>query len=143
MFAENCMAAEFELVKSCGRPCLFTEYRVDRKSVPDGLFCAELREDDYGQGIACSAEPYVWVNFCGTLISKQPIEMTDHDSAGRPYRNLIQGVMTPPPEEIDGCGDAFFAWREAVDEDLMRTGIPMTAQKYMELQDRELQKLLS
>lgn len=143
MHSVNCEKEEFELVETCNQICLFTDSRIDRASARAGLFIYELREDDYGQGIPCSVEPQVVVNFGGTLLTRKPIEMTVKPGTGQPYRNLIRGVMPPPPDEDDGDNDAYFEWLEAIDEDLCRTGYEITVDEFQMLSDEALEKLFN
>lgn len=60
---------EFEIF---GQKALFTNMRLDRDSLPDGLYAYDLRD-------ACDGEPnelktFVAVNHWGTVIVKEPIE---------------------------------------------------------------------
>lgn len=64
---------DLELVMADDFPALFTCARVDRKIIPDGLYCYDVRHDDDCQGIACEIKSYVMVNHWGTLITKQEI----------------------------------------------------------------------
>lgn len=48
---------------------LFTSARIDRKTVPENLFCYDARHDDDCQGIACEIKPYVAVNHWGTILT--------------------------------------------------------------------------
>ena len=68
---------QFELVMADNIPALFFCGRIDRGSVPDGLFCYDVRHDDECQGIACEIKSHVLVNHWGTLITKQEIPLED------------------------------------------------------------------
>ena len=37
----------YDLVEVDGRVCLFSYMRLDRNSVPEGIFCYEVEEDVY------------------------------------------------------------------------------------------------
>lgn len=65
----------FELAMLDAYPVLFTDARVDRKTVPEDLFCYDVRHDDDGQGIACEVKPHVIVNHWGTILSREKIPM--------------------------------------------------------------------
>lgn len=65
----------FELVMMDEYPVLFTCARVDRSSVPENLYCYEVRHDDCCQGIVCEVKPHVAVNHWGTILSKTEIPL--------------------------------------------------------------------
>lgn len=70
----------FELAMLDEYPVLFTNARVDRKTVPEDLFCYDVRHDDEDQGIVCEVKPYVVVNHWGTILSKAEIPMEEDGS---------------------------------------------------------------
>lgn len=72
---ENANKEKFELVMIDDIPALFTCLRIDRNSIPEGLFGYDVRHDDSGQGIACEIAPFVLVNHWGTVITKQEIPL--------------------------------------------------------------------
>lgn len=49
--------------------------RIDRGTVPEGLYCYDVRHDDDGLGVACEVKPFVKVNHLGTILSKTEIPM--------------------------------------------------------------------
>ena len=67
----------FERVEIEGVEALFTNARLDRDTVPDGLYCYDVREAEGFSGIAATLEPFVAVNHWGTVLSKQPFPMED------------------------------------------------------------------
>lgn len=58
-------------------PVLFTCARVDRDTIPQDLFCYDVRHDDECQGIACEVKPFVKINHWGTIISKTEIPLEE------------------------------------------------------------------
>ncbi|MCI8595161.1 MAG: hypothetical protein HFF09_07930 [Oscillospiraceae bacterium] len=72
----------FEMVTVLGRPMLFTNNRIDRATVPDGMYLYEVRHDDYGRGEPCEIAKGILVNHWGTLITNRPIKLL----AGNAYR---------------------------------------------------------
>ncbi len=70
--AEN---ESFELVILDDVPVLFTNARIDRRSIPANNFCYDVRHDDDCCGIACEVKPFVLVNHWGTIISKQELPL--------------------------------------------------------------------
>lgn len=56
-----------------GYSALFTEERIDRASLPEGIYAYDIRNgegNDFG-----TIEPCVTVNHTGTILTRQPIEM--------------------------------------------------------------------
>lgn len=76
--AENANEINFESLEILGQTALFTCLRIDRKSVPDELYAYDLRHDDECQGNICEIKPFVMVNHWGTILCKEPIEMSDN-----------------------------------------------------------------
>ena len=74
---------QFELVELFGKPALFTEFRVARDTVQDGLYCYDLRGSDYDPGRPATVEPRVAVNHAGTVIMAEPV-----DFKGKDYRPI-------------------------------------------------------
>lgn len=58
-----------------GQEVLFSNGRIDRENLPDGLYCYDLREGD--SGYAATIEPSVAVNHLGSIITTQPIEFPE------------------------------------------------------------------
>ena len=73
----NVQDGDYELVMLDEFPVLFTNGRLDRKSIPEGLFCYDIRHDDECQGVACEVKPLVLVNHWGTILSKSEIPLED------------------------------------------------------------------
>lgn len=76
----------FSLVAVFGCPMLFSEMRIDNKTIPDGLYKYEVRHCDEDWGEPAEISEGVWVNFYGTLISKKPIEDWDQETNGSHYK---------------------------------------------------------
>lgn len=57
------------------RPALFTEYRIDRATVPEGVYRYELRhgDEDWGEPIELSRS--LMVNFYGTVLTREPFQL--------------------------------------------------------------------
>lgn len=52
---------------------LFSEMRIDRKSVPEHLYFYEVRHCDEDWAEPCEIQRGILVNFFGTLITKEPL----------------------------------------------------------------------
>ena len=68
-------------------PMIFTEARIDRSTVPAGLYLYEVRHDDDMQGDPCQIGKWILVNHWGSVISNQPIEL-EPSTNGNAYRDI-------------------------------------------------------
>lgn len=68
-------APRYQLAEIMGQEVLFSNGRIDRENLPDGLYCYDLREGDSGH--AATIEPSVAVNHFGSIIKTQPIEFPE------------------------------------------------------------------
>ena len=75
----NAATENYERVEVFGKDCLFTCARIDRSTVPEGMYAYDVRHDDDCQGIPCQIKPHVLVNHWGTIICAEPIEMEFED----------------------------------------------------------------
>lgn len=64
----------YERFEILGHDALFTCLRIDRKSLPDGLYAYDLRDCDDCSGDPAELRNFVLVNHWGTVITKEPIE---------------------------------------------------------------------
>ena len=60
-----------------GIPALFTDWRIDRNSVPEGLHLYEIRHTDEDWGHPCQLARGILVNFYGSLLTAAPISIPD------------------------------------------------------------------
>lgn len=67
----------FDLLELFGYTVLFTCMRVDRETIPKGLYVYDVRHDDDCSGKISEIKPHIIINHWGTIICKVPIEMTD------------------------------------------------------------------
>lgn len=66
----------FELCNLDGTPVAFTNSRLDRSTIPKGLYCYDVRDSDLCDGTCAElVEGHIWVNHWGTILSKTPFEM--------------------------------------------------------------------
>lgn len=68
---------EFEPISVRGIRCLFTDERIDRKTVPKNMYLYEVRHWDDDWGIPCEIATHVAVNFYGTIISNSRLPLND------------------------------------------------------------------
>lgn len=74
---DDFQSVELDIPNQEAIPAMFTDYRVDRNSIPKGLFAYDIRS--VGTEDFASIEPYVLVNYTGTVIVRQEIPMTEGD----------------------------------------------------------------
>ncbi|EOS69480.1 hypothetical protein C818_02261 [Lachnospiraceae bacterium MD308] len=60
----------YEKVEVFGEKAIFTDVRVERRSVPKGLYQYEVRHDDESFGYPVEIAKGILVNFYGTLLTK-------------------------------------------------------------------------
>ncbi len=68
---------DYERFEILSHDALFTCLRIDRKTLPEGLFAYDLRDCDDCSGDPAELRSFVLVNHWGTVITKEPIEGAD------------------------------------------------------------------
>ena len=88
----DAMEEHFEKALIDGREVLFTNIRIDRSTVPENLYCYDIREMDGFSGVAASVERYVWVNHWGTILLKEafPLENGRYEILGDDMEYLCE-----------------------------------------------------
>ena len=72
---ENAAEVNYSEVTILGNPALFSEWRIDRTTVPPGLYLYELRHEDEDWGTPCQVAKSILVNFYGTVLTTEPLEL--------------------------------------------------------------------
>ena len=85
-YEQNAMTESYEEVTVLDQPMLFTNSRIDRASVPKGLYVYDVQHDAECQGIPVQIADLILVNHWGTLISNSPIKLDTHPVLGKKYR---------------------------------------------------------
>ena len=67
---ENIGNETFESMTINDTHALFTDMRIDRNAVPEGLYAYDIRESDDGDRLA-TIEPTVMVNHGGTILTRK------------------------------------------------------------------------
>lgn len=70
----NIQDESFDSMTVNGIPALFTNFRIDRNVVPEGLYAYDIRESDDGRRFA-TIEPEVMVNHAGTILTREKLVM--------------------------------------------------------------------
>lgn len=65
----------FEEVEVFGKPALFTCLRIDRDTVPEGVYKYSIRHDDEGRGDACELARWIMVNHWGDILTLEEINL--------------------------------------------------------------------
>jgi demethoxyubiquinone hydroxylase (CLK1/Coq7/Cat5 family) len=73
----NAMDLDYAPVSLFDKPALFTNARIDRDTVPDGLYAYDIRHGDDGD--AATVEKAVRVNHMGTVITAEPLDFGEAD----------------------------------------------------------------
>lgn len=68
---------EYQQAEFYDVPALFSNGRVDRESLPEGIFCYDLRGADYDPGHPLTVEDYVAVNHAATILTAAPITIPE------------------------------------------------------------------
>ncbi len=71
---------EYQQAEFYDVPALFSNGRVDRESLPEGIFCYELRGADYDPGHPLTVEEHVTVNHAATILTAVPVTMPEQKS---------------------------------------------------------------
>lgn len=87
----NAMDASWEKVEVLGKEGLFTCLRIDRKTIPKGCYMYEVRHSDYDWCEPVEVALGVLVNFYGTLMTFEPLEL-------EPAENLDNAYVDIDPE---------------------------------------------
>lgn len=84
----NALNLEFDLFSVFEKTMLFTCLRVDRSTVPNGLYVYEIRDFDDPEAGPLEIAKWVTVNHMGTLITNDPLPLQP-DSTGNNARIYV------------------------------------------------------
>lgn len=68
---------EYQQAEFYDVPVLFSNGRVDRESLPEGIFCYDLRGAGYDPGHPLTVEDYVEINHAATILTAIPITIQE------------------------------------------------------------------
>ena len=68
---------KYQAVELFGKPALFSNGRIDRDKLPEGLYAYDLRGSDYDPGLPVTIQEHVVVNHAATVIAAAPIELPE------------------------------------------------------------------
>lgn len=75
---EKVIKSRYEVLKLFGKTVLFTDNRIRREDLPDGIYKYEVRHNDEGQDEICKISKSILVNFWGTILSKEKIDLEEN-----------------------------------------------------------------
>lgn len=87
---------KYQKVEVFEKPALFSNGRVDRSSLPDGLYAYDLRGSDYDPGDPITLENIVIVNHAATVITAEKIDLPESGRLmlGEDGLNFVGGEKT-------------------------------------------------
>lgn len=85
---------QYELAEIDQRVVLFTNMRLDRNTVPDGLHCYDVRDSDNLDGSMAEIKPHVMVNHWGTILSHEPFPLNEWGSYYPEEWGYLSDTMT-------------------------------------------------
>ena len=68
---------KYQQIELFGKPALFSNGRIDRDKLPEGLYVYDLRGSDYDPGMPVTLESHVTVNHAASVITAAPIELPE------------------------------------------------------------------
>lgn len=103
MSAVNAGEISYEGFSIFDREALFTNYRIDRSTVPEGLYAYDLRDECDGE--ICQLKSHVLVNQWGTILVREPfedaaegIEVTPEDYSYEGETLTLAEFLNPEPK---------------------------------------------
>lgn len=79
---------KFQVVTVFGEKMLFTNARVERSTVPKGLYLYEVRHSDENWGEPIQVAEWIRVNHWGTLLSAKSIKLEKSPVIDNSYRDI-------------------------------------------------------
>lgn len=104
------MPVKYDVVTVFDKPMLFTNERIKKEDVPEGLYRYEIRDTDENSGEMAQIKDWVMVSHWGTVLTKEPVEPRE-----------VEGRVFTTAEGIDMDG-----------EDYNFTGETCTVEEYLE-----------
>lgn len=71
----DALSERYEEITVLDKSALFTSGRIERSTVPDGLYMYEVRHDDDGNGDPVQIGKGIAVNHWGTILTREPIQL--------------------------------------------------------------------
>lgn len=104
---KNANEITYSQIMLFGKDALLSEERIDRATIPAGIYCYDIRHADSDWGAPASIEPRVLVNWYGSVLVKEAIPMKDTSDAYRDctLKDIVElGTETLLADWIDAKG---------------------------------------
>lgn len=90
------MGEKYQQIELFEKPALFSNGRIDRDKLPEGLYAYDLRGSDDAPGMPVTIQEQVVVNHAATVITAEAIDLTDAGSRylGEEGLNFTGGEQT-------------------------------------------------
>jgi hypothetical protein len=88
----------YEKVIVFGKEMFFTDWRVDRSTIPEGLYVYEVRHCDDNMFEPAEISEHIWLNYFGLLISREPLEEFNLERNGRHFWSIEYNGLRPKEE---------------------------------------------
>ena len=87
---------KYQVIELFEEPALYSNGRIDREKLPEGLYAYDLRGSDDDPGLPVTIQEHVVVNHAATVITATPIDLTDvgYLPLGEDGLNFLGGVQT-------------------------------------------------
>lgn len=87
---------KYQVIELFEEPALYSNGRIDRDKLPEGLYAYDLRGSDYDPGLPVTIQEHVVVNHAATVITATPIDLTDagYLPLGEDGLNFVGGEQT-------------------------------------------------
>ncbi len=69
---------QYQEIELFDKPGLFSNGRIARDNLPEGVYCYDLRGSDYDPGEPVCVEEQVVVNHAGSVLLTEPLELTEN-----------------------------------------------------------------
>lgn len=113
----NAMEIDYEEIRLLNRTMLFTHGRINRSTLPKGIYAYDVRHDDEMQGYPCEIADRVLVNHWGTIVTNEPIRLRKNVEGG--YAHLL----------VDSEKDWSYEGEEITLQEFMRHHPPKKARR--------------
>ena len=71
------MKETYTEIRVLEKPALFSGLRLNWNTVPEGMYLYEVRHDDYGKGDPVQIGKGVLVNFWGSILTCEPLDLEE------------------------------------------------------------------
>ena len=87
---------KYQVIELFEEPALYSNGRIDREKLPEGLYAYDLRGSDDDPGLPVTIQEHVVVNHAATVITASPIDLTDagYLLLGEDGLNFLGGEQT-------------------------------------------------